>query len=302
MKKFTVFAVAIFIFSLSNACEICGCGVGNYYIGLLPQFRKGFIGLRYQFRSFNTRLADDPSQFSKDFYHTTEIWGGWNISSRWQLLAFVPYNFSHQKSDEGIANRHGIGDLAVIANYRVLDITSGNHAGRTISQQLWIGAGLKLATGKFSIDPNDPDIAASANSQIGSGSNDLILNAMYNIRINKFGINTSANYKINTNNNDQYEFGNKFTLNSFAYYSIPGKHSTMLPNVGIIYENSAGNKLQGQKVNQTGGYQALASAGTELSFSRFTIGANIQIPVMQNFASGQTQSKFRGMIHLTLAI
>jgi hypothetical protein len=41
----------------SFACDICGCGVGSYYLGILPEFNKRFIGLRYQHKSLQTHLG-----------------------------------------------------------------------------------------------------------------------------------------------------------------------------------------------------------------------------------------------------
>ncbi|MEI9955108.1 MAG: transporter [Ferruginibacter sp.] len=302
MKKFIIaFFVLSFSINTTKACEICGCGLGNYYIGLLPQFNHKFIGLRYQYRSFNTVLADNPSQFSKDYYKTMELWAGWNIGKRWQVLAILPYNFVHQVSDDGVSNNQGIGDIAVMANYKVFDKTNVSVHGNNISQQFWIGAGIKAPTGKFNIDAADPDIVAVANTQTGTASTDFMLNAMYNVRINKISINTGASYKLNTANNDKYIFGNKFSANSFVSYTINKNKTAIIPNAGISYETTASNTLDKQTVAQTGGNLVAASAGLEIGFKKFTVGGNLQIPVTQNYAVGQTDLKTRGMMHITFS-
>jgi hypothetical protein len=299
MKKIILAsAIALLSFTTVNACEICGCGLGNYYIGLLPQFSHKFFGLRYQFRSFHTVLANDATQFSRDYYKTVEFWAGWNIGKRWQVIAILPYNYIHQVSDDGVTNNQGIGDIAVMGNYKVFDRSSRH----SFTQQLWLGAGIKLPTGKFNVDATDPALVALANTQTGSASTDFMLNAMYNIKIKKVGINTSASYKINTANKDNYSFGNKFSSSSFAFYPMAKGEFGIVPNIGMMYEQTAPNKLAKETVAQTGGNLLSTAAGLELNYRKISIGANVQLPLHQNFSDGQTDLKVKGMVHVSFSL
>ena len=152
MKKLLIATVvALVSLNTSQACEICGCGTGNYYLGFVPGFHHHFFGMRYQFSNFKTVLADNPTQFSNDYFKSIELWGGINISKKIQLIGILPVNFIHQVSDDGTINKNDLGDVAVILNYKLFDKTntSGNN---TVNHQVWIGTGIKLPTGKFDVD------------------------------------------------------------------------------------------------------------------------------------------------------
>src|SRR6476659_8437637 len=102
MKRILLTIVMSFtLFSLS-ACEICGCGVGNFYLGLLPNFKSKFFGIRYQYMHYHTQIMADATQFSNDYYKTVELWTGFNVGKNWQVLAFIPYRINKQISDDGI--------------------------------------------------------------------------------------------------------------------------------------------------------------------------------------------------------
>jgi hypothetical protein len=179
--------------------------------------------------------------------------------------------------------------------------TSNNN--NVVEQTLWIGAGIKLPTGTFKLDVDDPNTTiADINAQIGTGSTDFLLNAMHNVRINQFGINTSVNYKLNTKNRSDYKYGNKFTATSIAYYRIRLGRIAIAPNAGVIYEHTQQNTFEKAKVDFTGGYAVSGLAGVEFTFNKIAIGFNVQKPFSQDYAGGQTKMEIGGMAHVTIAI
>ncbi len=295
MKKIFLSLVLIISIQTAFACDICGCSSGSYFIGPFPQFHKHFVGIRYSFRKFSSTMASDEAQFSKDFYQTTELMAGWNMGRKWQLLAFLPYNINKQNSDDGTKINTGLGDATLIINYSLLNKTIGS-----TSHQLWMGGGIKLPTGKFSADPDE--IVTTANNQAGTGSYDFLLNAMYAVKWNNWGINTSATYKIN-GSKDDYQLGNRFSASAFAYRSIPshGK-ATFNPNVGLLYDHLNANQLNHEKVEDTGGHTLSAAAGLEVNFNRIAVGFNAQLPLQENLSNNQTSTTIRGMAHLSLML
>ncbi|MEI8074402.1 MAG: hypothetical protein WCH78_06605 [Bacteroidota bacterium] len=314
MKKYFIAAILLMVVSSSYACSICGCGGGNLYMGLFPNFKSKFFGIRHNYSEYHTSLLNSPDQFSHNFYNTVEVWSGFNIGKRWQVLAFLPYHYNIQNDDDmGRTKKTGLGDITLLANYKLFSTPLSSHVPGNISHELWIGGGFKLPTGAFKVNVNDSTTTlADINSQIGTGSLDLFLNARHTVEVNNFGINTSLNYKIALANNQGYKYGNKITVNSIAYYKFNSKSTTIMPNVGLSYENIEGNSLNGNKIilsdglntgsYHTGGYELALIGGLEFNFNKISIGGNIQSPLAQEFAKGQTTLNIKGMIHVTLAL
>lgn len=281
------------------SCAICGCGGGNLYLGLLPDFKYQFFGLRFQSAQYHTQLVSDPSQYSTNDYHSIELWGGVRLGRKFQVLAFMPYYMNKQVDDDGTTYTHGLGDITVMGQYLIFK-SSKSATKNAISQQLWLGGGIKLPTGPFNAQVLDSNTTvADINAQIGTGSVDFLINGMYNISIRNFGISVTANYKINTVNGQQYKYGNKFQSNLIAFYRLGGTQTTITPNIGVGYENVAINKLESKSVQFTGSQVMTAIAGIEFDFGKVGIGINGQIPLAQNFAEGQTKMKYNAMMHLT---
>lgn len=306
MKKFFIIIVTLlFVVHMNiNACPFCGCGVGGFYIGLLPAYKTSFFGVRYETMSYSTHVKADATQFSYDHYKIAELWGGVSLGKKWQMLGFLPYHINLQNTDDGTVKQNGIGDATIIANYRLWQTSKVNFKSKSLfKQELWLGGGVKLPTGKYNVDLADPDTElGDVNSQMGTGSVDFIVNSTYKVTINRFGINTTAAYKANTVNHSQFKYGNRFTANSFGFYQAAVKKVNLAPNIGVLYEDAAINRLQKGTVDETGGYVAFAAAGLEVNIKKITIGGNFQQPFSQNFAHGQTVAKTRGTLHLSVSL
>ncbi|MDP1051393.1 hypothetical protein, partial [Klebsiella quasipneumoniae] len=83
-------------------------------------------------------------------------------------------------------------------------------------------------TGRFKYDLNSSEEVANPNFQLGTGSTDFLLNAIYTVRYNQWGLNTDLTYKINTKNSNQYQYGNKLTTALTAFYTKDvGKGNTL---------------------------------------------------------------------------
>ena len=301
-KSYFLLIILLAINFNAFACEICGCGVGNFYLGLLPNFKSKFIGVRYSFLQYHTELAKDPTQFSNDYYKSTELWSGWNIGKKWQVLGFVPFTYNKKISDDGVKSNSGLGDISLMANYKLIQSRKINPQNQNIEHLLMIGGGIKLPTGAYHLDLTDPaNNIGDANSMNGTGSTDLLMNVLYQLSIQQFGFNTTATYKANTVNAEDFRFGNRLTWNSLVFYRFNLNTITLSPNTGFMYERTKESEYLGSIIEQTGGYLLNASAGLEINFKKIAIGMNTQLPLKQSFGEGQTNSKLRGSMHISLS-
>lgn len=286
----------IFLESTSRACDICGCSSGNYFIGPTPQFSRLFVGQRYSFRTFNTVLKENKDQFSKDFYQTFDLWLGYTINKKLQLLAFIPYNLNFSLTDDGDRRNYGLGDATFIGNYNIFESKYATKKYKSVSHLLWIGCGIKLPTGRYQLDTTE--MVSSANIQSGTGSLDFLFNTNYSFVYEILGISANANYKINQSS-EGFRYGNRFTSSTFLFYSFDLSSVKVRPNLGILYENFGSNFINNERILQTGGESLLTSGGLEIQKNKISTGFNFQLPTYQNISSGQTKIVLRGMFHLT---
>jgi len=288
----------------ARACDICGCGVGSYYIGILPDFKKRFIGLRYQYKTLRSHLGPGGTTSyltTAETYQTAELWGGWNIGKRFRVLGFLPVNFNSRENQGQTMSKSGIGDIAVVGYYQLLDKQQTISSGQLLVQSLWLGGGIKVPTGKYEPTEHKENEDTPNNFQLGTASTDFTLNAMYDVRLMDFGVNANVSYKINTNNKYDYQYGNKFTANVLAYYKIKvADRVTVAPNAGVIYETAEKDKESKKyTVDISGGHSLSATVGVEATLGTISVGGNFQPVISQQLADMRIKAGNRAMVHVT---
>src|SRR5690606_33016471 len=93
------------------ACSVCACSATNQYLGILPNSKNNFAGIQYQLREFSARhdaMEGMPPETSRDFYHTAQLWGRYNLPANIQLFAFAPYIYNERYEDAGYSRTTGM--------------------------------------------------------------------------------------------------------------------------------------------------------------------------------------------------
>jgi len=285
MKKYVLSALLISVTLPSLACDACGCSLGGNYFGILPQFNKNFVGLRWSQARFHASMNHDSDlllpESSNDTYHKLELWGRFYITPKIQLFAFVPYSYNSMDGTEQTVSTRGVGDITISSNYLIFN--TGEDRIRRFKHTLIAGAGVKLPTGDFKLEDNGALV--NPNFQLGTGSVDFLFTSVYTLRFQKLGLNTESGYKINTRNNNDYLFGNQFHASSQVFFWQNAGAFSFLPNAGMYYEygrtHRDGNIIQAN----TGGYSWIATAGLETYFRNLTLGFSYRHPLQQKYNS-----------------
>lgn len=305
-KKFIFTSVIILCISISaTACDICGCGAGNSYIGLLPDFYKYIFSVRHRYNSLRTHIGanGNPTYLTSDEkYHIVEVWGGWAITDKIRVVVTLPYSLN-EKVNQGIAkNKNGISDIAVAGYYQLLNKKTTIFKNQQLTQTLWIGGGIKLPTGEY--NPADKS-STSLNTnlfQLGTASVDYSLAATYDARLKNSGINVSASYKMNSSNKYEYRYGNKLNISTQGYYKFKLGRFAVAPNTGLQFETAQQDTDNHLKVDLSGGNVLLGTFGIETNTGKIAVGANFQTPLSQSLANGFVKAGNRMMVHVSFAL
>src|SRR5689334_20112188 len=263
MKKGLVALFAMIVTYTSGACDICGCGVGNFNPYMFPHFAQKFISIGYNYRYYQTNAHDDlgNEMLNKEYYQSISVAGQFTVAQKIELMGYLPFQSNLQKGPEGNKSLNKPGDAVILANYRLFDHISSNNQ---IRQTAVTGGGVKLPTGSYHYEEGSEEQVDNPNFQAGTGSTDFLVNGYYSIRYKKFAMSTGLTYTMTTSNKDDYRFGNRLlSVVQFKYVKDAGNFS-IIPSVGFIVEKMDEAKQGGVVIDHTGGHNIQATVGLDV--------------------------------------
>lgn len=281
MKNATRLFWATLALSINSfACDVCGCSLGGFSQGVMPDYNSHFVGLRYSHAGFHSRIdhtsLNQGFEESEDSYQRTDLVFRYNFGHRLKMNVLIPYLFNSMQGTHQRIATQGIGDPIAMINYQLLKeaVIRKNHF-------LTVGGGIKLPLGHYSLQDNGTLV--NRNFQLGTGSFDFLLNSNYFYRRNKKGVMAEASWKLNTANKQNYRFGNQ--LNGMVnYVFMTGKNKFNFLSFAGLYGELAGRHCDnGAVVFNTGGRAVFANLGAQVYWGQVRIGASIQYPLYQNY-------------------
>lgn len=291
--RYNLLALLIAFFTLPNihqACDICGCGVGGGYLGVLPQFQKNLIGLRYLQSSFHhpaTLLNTTDGQFLKtDFYHSADLWLRYYMTDKLQVFTFLPYKVNVRSYENGSEEwLMGVGDIQLNALHQL--INQGADPTKLLRHIWFIGGGVKLPTGKY-MQRDSGRRMFPLPIQVGTGAWSFLFQNLYILRFKNFGFQTDVQYRYQLANELQYRMGNAVVAGGSAFYWWQvSPHMAVLPILGGQYEYLEKDTEYGYTKENTGGKYGLLTAGVDVYYQKMIFQLFGQLPLVSQLQEAQ---------------
>ncbi|MCC5936154.1 MAG: hypothetical protein JJU34_02620 [Lunatimonas sp.] len=280
------------------ACDACGCALGGFNFGIIPQNEAHFVGLKYSRAHFYADMMHGGElEFSNDLYQRMDFMGRIALKERLQINAILPYMYNRMNGSHEKEQLSGLGDPMAMLNYKLID-QKGNPMDAWL-HNLWIGGGIKAPLAHFEYAQSAQLI--NPNFQLGSGSWDYLALANYTSMKNRWGINLEAVYKVNTANSQNYRFGNQYNTQASVFYMTKKGNTQLIPVAGLYHEHGGQHTFEGFLQGNSGGRLTMAQIGLQVQTGTWMLHGNFQNPLVQDFNSdAHVTIEAKGRFSLTL--
>ena len=274
--------------SLVHACA-CGCGV--FGVGTSSMFPNGpggmaFLQFAYQNQNQNwngwSKAPDSDNDDKKIETEFMTAGAQYMFNSSWGAQFELPYDFRYFKGtdENGNLSSHNwsqVGDLRI----------EGIYTGFFADLSAGVTFGLKLPTGDYNVDPGLVD----RDTQIGTGSTDILLGGFYRGNITKDEKwDWFAQTELDVPTLIQAGYRPGVELNSASgidYKGLSFGRIQISPLMQAIFSYRSSDSGAAADPDNSGYERLLLSPGVEFHIHPVKIYADVEFPVLQHFNGDQ---------------
>lgn len=278
----------IFVYHYSLTCDICGGASSSFSMGMLPNSKHHFIGLRHTSRLFESSdLHNSSRKPSKELFTSSDLILRYKLSQRFQFVGIMPYIHNNIRDSLKTTNVDGIGDLNLLCNF--VFVETSDSLSKKIKQSGTIGLGIKTPIGKaFILGFNE------LNMLPGTGSWDFITSLNYAIQYKNIGLQNESSFTYKTANKYGYQFGNALNINQILFYRwVINQNWRIIPQIGVNYSYNWKDWKNGKISEDTynGGSLLNNLLGLQLLYQNWGFSAQVFLPIYQELNSGFVHQK-----------
>jgi hypothetical protein len=281
----------------------CACGCGVFDVGTSSMFPTagddGMAFLQYDYQDQNRNWSgtstapaanNDDKEIETDF---TTFGLQYMFNSGWGVQAELPYDYRHFTTDDGTGTGNTVSrNWNQLGDIRLEGIYDGFFADKSAG----VIFGVKLPTGDFKFDPDVVD----RDTQIGTGSTDILLGGFYRGNITKdekWDWFAQGLLDVPVLTQVQYRPGVELdTAAGIDYKGFSVGRVRISPLAQVIFSyrssdsgaNASGGANDDPADGVSSGYERIMlSPGIEFHIHPVKIYADAEIPVFQHFTGNQ---------------
>lgn len=270
------------------ACDVCGVSLSSINNGLLNQTSGQYIGLGYNSSAFRSNQLS----YDRDRYQSMEVSAQIRVKKRFFIGIKQGYRWSQRSENDRESQIHGLSNLNSSISYLWYD-----------KQELTIRTGVltKWPTGDYRGSIHDENLPENFSPSDGSWG--LGVSTLIHFSRGKNGIQLSANYMYTFPDPNQYQIGWAMATDMTYYRSLAHNQWVFRPYIGLRIECVGPDRYptKSERID-TGGSGLLASLGGSVTYEKFTLGAQIQLPTLSKYAGGKIDPTSRMQIQINYLI
>lgn len=295
-KCFMLLAICVFQLNAFAGCDMC-----SLYLGLHPNQVKNGITFRYRYSLYESSKPhshngmNHSSSNGKELrtFQTIEAWGQINFGRKMQLVIMAPFAMNSVEQNGLVLDSYNqIGDIQSLLRYQIFRSADE----KPVLHRVIVGIGLKAPSGKFNESAKDGSL--DPHIQTGTGSWDFIYNVGYLMKYKSLGINQEFLYRLNTENNLNYRFANRFSSNTAFYYTLKAKGVSILPSIGYLLEHAKEDVSNNVLQTTTNGVSHYVVPSIDVYYKMFNLSASFQKPFVENLRDSDMSNKYRCIVGL----